>query len=195
MERTQVRGGRGAAYLEQLGLDRAGLGTKQARRVPAARRTNRHERRRLPQGTCKARGRVWAAGRGGRAPGPATRPAAANRAPVARRCSAAAAAVASATSPAATTVAATVAASTPAASKQQRSRAGSTGPAHQACAAIGAGSSPKLAARAAPGGRGGGGVSGVTQRRHASRKAAPTTLMRAQTGRWCRFWEKVRPGF
>ena len=35
---------------------------------------------------------------------------------------------------------------------------------------------PKLASRAAPGGRGGGGVSGVTQRRHASRKAPPTSL-------------------
>ena len=182
MEPERVEGGRGAARLERHGLGRAGVGTKQRRRVPAKPRTGRHQRRRLPQGPCKARGRVWAAGRGGRAPGPATRPAAVNRAPVARRCSAAAAAVASATSPAATTVAATVAASTPAASKQQRSRAGSTGPAHQACAAIGAGSLPKLAARAAPGGRGGGGVSGVTQRRHASRKAAPTTLRWNKSG-------------
>ena len=170
-------GGRGAACLERLGFDRAGVGTKQSRRVPAARRSNRHERRRLPQGPCKARGRVWVAGRGGLSPGPAARPAAANHAPVAQRCSAAAAAVAAATSPAATTVAATVAASTPAARRQQRSRAGSTGPPHQACTVAGAGSSPRLAARAAPGGRRRSSCGGPTAPRHDARKAPPTSLI------------------
>ena len=180
-------GGRGAACLERLGFDRAGVGTKQSRRVPAARRSNRHERRRLPQGPCKARGRVWVAGRGGLSPGPAARPAAANHAPVAQRCSAAAAAVAAATSPAATTVAATVAASTPAARRQQRSRAGSTGPPHQACTVAGAGSSPRLAARAAPGGRRRSSGGGPTAPRHDARKAAPTTLRLCHTdllSRW-----------
>ena len=62
------------------------------------------------------------------------------------------------------------------ASKRPRTRAGSMRPPHQACTAAGAGGLPKLAARASPGGRGGSSGGGRTQRRHAPRKSAPTTL-------------------
>ena len=48
---------------------------------------------------------------------------------------------------------------------------------------------PKLASRAAPGSRGGGGVSGVTQRRHASRKAPPTSLTSMHV---VRLWDAQR---
>ena len=53
----------------------------------------------------------------------------------------------------AVTAAALETASTPAASSQQRRRAGSLDQPHEACTVAGAGSSPKLAAREAPGGR------------------------------------------
>ena len=76
----------------------------------------------------------------------------------------------------AVTVAALEPASTPAASRQQRCRADSLGPPHEACTVAGTGDLEKLAARKAPGGRRGGDGRGTDSVMRSSQKTAPTSL-------------------
>ena len=79
----------------------------------------------------------------------------------------------------AVTAAALETASTPAASSQQRRRAGSLDQPHEACTVAGAGSSPKLAAREAPGGRLCGGSGRPTDRCHDTKKSSAYSCMSA----------------